>query len=191
MTEATLTRVLAPTADTICEVTRPEGKAAELLEAGLAPRAYLDVLVDAGEVHEAIRFLTHGLPIREAIWWALCSARVAHPEPNEAIARALEITEAWVMTPDEGFRRSAKEIAEAAGYDTPAGCVALAVYYSGGSLAGEDGPEIPPDENLAARVASGSLLLSTVADPENAVESARSVLDVGVEISNSRCPWEG
>src|SRR5512143_2593366 len=98
--------------------------------------AFVQALMDAGEFPVALAFLAYSLPTREAIWWAwTCARRMAAPQPTPAVQAALDGTERWIAQPSEINRRPTLELAESADLGTPAGCAALAVFFSGGSLA--------------------------------------------------------
>jgi hypothetical protein len=111
-------------------------EAKKLLRDGMTPRQYLDVLLEKQQFVDAVRFLAHVLPKREAVWWACLCARSAAgsgaPAPQTA---ALQAAERWVADPSEANRRAAQDAAEAAELGTPAGCAAMAAFWSGGSMA--------------------------------------------------------
>src|SRR5215217_9597163 len=105
------------------------------------PKAFIALLLER-ELHaDAVRFLAHGLPRREAVWWAwVCARKVAGAEPAPPIKAALDATERWIIQPSEEHRRQALQFGEAADFGTPAGCAALAAFMSTGSLAPPDAP---------------------------------------------------
>ncbi len=111
-----------------------------------APRSFLDALIEAGEFPDAVRFLAHALPKREAVWWAcLCAREAAGADPPEPVAAALRAAEAWVADPSEENRRAA--VARGRGGRAaapPAGCAAAAAFWSGGSLGPARRPGRPP-----------------------------------------------
>ena len=124
-----------------------------LLADGMTSRQYLDLLVERQLHADAVQFLAHALPKREAVWWAcLCAAEVLGPEPPPAAAAALEAARAWVIDPRDEKRRATFPAAEAAGLGTPAGCAAAAAYFSGGSLAPANLPVVAPAEHLTAHM---------------------------------------
>src|SRR5690349_7350251 len=106
------------------EVARPIqlGAAARaLLADGLTPPAFLDLLLAAGELVDACRFLAHLLPRREAVWWAcLCIRRVETPAGGEDAEAPLRAAEQWVADPSEDHRWAARRSAEAVELSTPA-----------------------------------------------------------------------
>lgn len=185
------TRILAATAQEICDLFEPEEEALALLQAGMTPQAFLAALEQAGECLEAVRFLAYALPKREVVWWTLGCVRERVPcEPDSAPSAALAATEAWVMDTSEQKRRAALVAAETTGFEHPAGCLALSAFLSGGSLAPEGLDDVPPGELLTAQTASGALLLAAVREPASADDTARAFLMKGLEIATTPCPWE-
>jgi hypothetical protein len=80
--------------------------------------------------------------------------------------------------------------AEAATFGTPAGCAAVAAFWSGGSLGPPNVPAIPPGEYLTAHGVAGAVMLAAVApEPEKAPGKYRGFLALGVEVSNGEHPW--
>jgi hypothetical protein len=151
----------------------------------------LDQLIAAAEFPEAIRFLAHELPKREAVWWAcLCVRKAAGADPPAPLAEALRAAEAWVADPTEENRRLARPAAEAAGYGTAAGCAAAAAFWSGGSLAPPDLPPVAPGEHLTAHGAASAVMLAAVAsEPETAPDKSREFLRLGLEVAEGAHPW--
>ena len=169
------------------------GAGAKALLAGdvPAPRAYIAQLLER-ELHaDAVRFIAHALPRREAVWWAwVCARKVAGAEPAPAVKNALDATERWIVQPNEEHRRQALYFGEAADFGTPAGCAALAAFMSSGSLAPPDAPPVPPDEFMTAKAVAGSVTLAAVTtEPERAVEKFNEFVKVGLEVADRTKLW--
>jgi hypothetical protein len=80
--------------------------------------------------------------------------------------------------------------AEAAGLDTPAGCAAVAAFWSGGSLGPPNVPVIPPGESLTAKGVAGAVMLAAVlTEPEKTPEKYRRFLAHGVEVAKGANRW--
>ena len=72
-----------------------------------------------------------------------------------------------------------------------AGCLALAAFYSHGSLAPPDQPAVPPPDGLTANTVAGAVLLAAAAaPPKQAPERLRHSLSMAVEIANQRLLWQ-
>lgn len=142
----------------------------------LAPRrplrAYAEALANAGLLIDAIRSMAYLLPAAESIRWAAGIVRsMSTARPASLRAAALAAVDAWLEEPDEATRRQAWESAEQAGFEHTESCLAMAVFFSGGSIAPVDQPELPPSENLHAASVAGAVLLAGVErTPEQAPE---------------------
>lgn len=164
----------------------------KLLRDGITPRAFLDALVAAGHLPDALRFLAAALPKREAVWWACVCARqgygTAVPPPAGA---ALQAAERWVADPSDANRRAAHPPAEAAGVGTPAGAAAIGAFLSGGSLAPPNLPAVPPPDHATALAVGGAVRLAAVlAEPEKAAAKHRRFLELGNAVENGTNRWK-
>ena len=183
----------------IISKTEAISNAAELAEEAMAlvspdvhPLDFVALLMEKKLYPDAVRFVAHALPKREAVWWAwVCARRSAGEQPPSKIKAALDATERWVAQPTEENRRSAMAAAEKAELGTAAGCAGLAAFFSGGSLAPPEAPPVPPGEFLTAKAVSGAVIFAAVAkEPERAPEKFRSFVAQGVEVTNRVKLWE-
>jgi len=74
----------------------------EVIESLRAQKLYIDL----------INFISHGLPVREGIWWACLALDLRRDIWNQEENRALEECKRWVTEPDEHKRRAAEYFAE-------------------------------------------------------------------------------
>src|ERR1700722_16356761 len=96
MSNGGLTKATAKTAAEVCKNFPLGDEAKKLLRDGSTPRQFLDVLVEKQQFPDAVRFLAHALPKREAVWWACLCARQAHgPNPPAPLGPALQAAEKW------------------------------------------------------------------------------------------------
>ncbi len=167
-------------------------EAMALLRADLHPLDFVALLMEKALFPDAVRFIAHALPKREAVWWAwVCARRSAGENPQPKIKAALDATEKWIAQPNDDNRRSAMAAAQEAELGTAAGCAGLAAFFSGGSLAPPDAPPVPPGEFLAAKAVSGAVIFAAAArQPERAPERFRSFVAQGVEVTNRVKLWE-
>ncbi|PZW50995.1 hypothetical protein C8P66_101212 [Humitalea rosea] len=120
-------------------------------------------LAAAGRMSDAARLAAHALPKREAVWWAcMCARAVPDPALLAADREALEAAELWVRRPDESARRAAMEIASRTGFRSPEAWAAVGAFWSGGSMAPEGQPAVPPGEHLTGVAIAGAIVLSAV-----------------------------
>lgn len=134
---------------------------------------------------DAVRVLAFALPNREGVWWACLAARATLPADRPpGMEAAIAAAEAWVYHPEEANRRAAFPPAEALGFQTPAGYAALAAFWSGGSLAPPDMPEVPPSPKLCpTAVAAAVLAAAVLSEPAKAEDKYRAALAAGLDIA--------
>lgn len=135
----------------------------KLLEGASDAATGMERLQGAGRMIEAARIAAYALPKREAVWWACMCAR-ATPDmkatPEDQVA--LDAAESWVRTPEEKARRAAMAAAEKARFSSAEAWAAVAAFWSGGSLAPEGQPAVPPAEHLTGSAIAGAVMLSAV-----------------------------
>jgi hypothetical protein len=171
---------------TISTVAELGEEAMALLGPEMHPLDFVARLMEKALYPDAVRFIAHALPKREAVWWGwVCARRAAGDHPQPKIKAALDATEKWIAQPSEDNRRSAMAAAQKAELGTAAGCAGLAAFFSGGSLAPPEAPVVPPGEFLSAKAVSGAVIFAAVAkEPERAPEKFKSFVAQGVEVSN-------
>lgn len=163
--------------------------AQELLQATWTVREFLEQLREAKLHADAVSFLAHALPKREAVWWASAACQETATEDRDATA--VQTAQRWVVETNEENRRSAMTAGEATGYETAAGWCALAAAYSGGSLVGPELPEVPPAEHLTAQAAANSVTLAaTAGDPADIAANYAAALALGIEVADGNHRWE-
>jgi hypothetical protein len=192
MAESVPTRPAPEKAAEICRQYEPGEEARRLLRDDLSADAYAALLTREHLYADAVQFLAHRLPKREAVWWAcLCVWKVLRPEPPAKEAVALEAAVHWVQDPSEANRRAAQKVGEAAGPGTPAGGVALAAFWSGGSMAPPGLPEVAPPTFLTARTLAGALRLAAVrVRPDAQDVPLRLFVDLGGAVADGKNRWE-
>ena len=176
----------------VCRRFKLEDEAGKLLQPQMTARQFLDALIQKQLFIDAVRFLAHALPKREAVWWAcVCARQVSGPTIAPAVAAALAAAEKWAADPSEENRRAAMPAAEAAEMGTPAGCAAMAAFFSGGSLAPPTAPVVPPAEHFTGSSVAGAVLLAGVCtQPEKAPEKYRKFLAAGLDVARQVNLWK-
>ena len=178
-------KVTDATAADICRRVDLSSEARAYLLPTLSPQAFISLLVDKEHIGDAIRFLAFSLPIREGVWWACVVAYANIAEPTELEAKCLERAAGWVYEPTDARRRSCMDAAESANFDGAAAYAALAAFWSGGSLAPPDLPEVAPDPKLGPIGVGASVLLSiTAGDPMQLNRRFEAALTRGIDIAN-------
>jgi hypothetical protein len=159
-----------------------------LLRDDPTPLEFLDALIAHERFADAIHFLAHAIPKREAVWWGCLCIKLAGGEnlsPKELAALTAAVR--WALRPEEEYRAAAKEPAKAAGLGVPAGNLALAVQFSGGSLTPPGLPEVPPKPTLTAQSVAGAIKLAAVTAPPEKIELMfRQFLALGIGIARGK-----
>src|ERR1700683_1168971 len=97
-------------------------EATGLLRPEIAPQDYVSLLMSKKLYADAVRFVAHALPKREAVWWGwVCAKRAAGADPPPKIKASLEATEKWMRQPDDESGRAAMAAAKGAQTPTAAG----------------------------------------------------------------------
>lgn len=127
-------------------------------------------LAAAQHLAEAARLCAHALPKREAVWWAcMCARGVPDPASTEADRAALDAAEAWVRRPQEEARRAASAAANATSFQQAEPWAAMGAFWSGGSMAPEGQPAVPPADHLTGVAVAGAVMIASVRlKPQNA-----------------------
>ncbi|QPK63328.1 hypothetical protein IVG45_21420 [Methylomonas sp. LL1] len=170
----------------ICQDIELDQPALSCLQSDPGPVEFLNALLAQQLYPDAVRFLARALPKREAVWWACLSARgTLDANPDQKLIKALEAAEAWVYKPTEPHRRQANAAAQIASFENPAAWAAIAAFWSEGSITPEDGPVVPPSDNLTAKAVAGAVMLAAVQNqPEKANDKYLFFLEQGADIAN-------
>ncbi len=183
MTTPTPVTQRAITVAQLCEIAGVGDDALAVLRPDLGPRELVTALVDAELFADAVRILAHALPKREGVWWAWMCAKRATLAPKDAESSALAATERWIAQPTEQNRRAAMDSAEAATFETPAGCAALAAFLTSGSIAPANVPAVPPPEFASSQAIAGAVTMAAVTtEPERSGEKFRAFIQQAVDV---------
>jgi len=157
------------------------------LDDELAPADYLNALMDIDYYYDAVVFLAHALPVREAVWWACVCSRY-HAQGAEAKYQlSLKAAESWAYEPSEENRQICKKFTVESEFATPASCAAAAAFWSGGNINAKDKPAMEPvPYTYAHAVTSAIAMAAGYGTPEeNEVEKRyRVYLQHGINIAN-------
>lgn len=176
----------------VCQLFELDEPAKPLLDEKQSTRQFFTLLLKQQMWLDAVRLLAHALPKREAVWWsALCvRAALGESEPTRKDRAALEAAERWVAEPDEKNRRAAQTAADATGYETAAGWTAAGAFWSGGSMAPEGMPDVPPKETLTPQAAVVAINLTATLDPDRTDELYAQFLSLGVAVADGQNRWD-
>lgn len=159
--------------------------ARQLLQEDLPPADYLDRLIAADLLPDAVRFLAAWLPKPVAVAWACDCVRSALSDSMRPTDQAaLDAAEAWADQPEDSNRRAAEAAAEACDYTGPAASVALAAFWSEGSLAPPDLAPVPPPETATVKAVTSALMMAApCGDPAQTSQRYQDFLDAGQRLA--------
>jgi hypothetical protein len=112
------------------------------------------------------------------------------PKLSPVDQSALGVAERWVAEPTEPNRRSAQGASEATGYETACGWAAGGAFWSGGSMAPPDLPEVPPKETLTAQAVVVAIKLTACAEPAKTASRFAEFLSLGGRVADGQERWK-
>jgi hypothetical protein len=142
------------------------------------PEIFFDALRAQGREPEAALFLGQALPRYEVVAWAARAVRELAPPDRTPDGEALKAALLWLQDPSDSRRRAAFEASERAGDGSPQRLCALAVFFSGGSLAPDHLQPVLPPKETAGKFAAAAVIRAAAAggQPKDAL---RQALDLG------------
>jgi len=176
----------------ICRAFEPSIEARQVLRDDLAADAYLALLYDGKLYDDALQFVVRWLPKRDAVWWGcLCVWKICRPELAGPQGAAMRAAVQWVLETNEENRRAAEKAAEAAGSATAAGCLALAAFWSVGSMAPAGLPEVQPPPDLTAKTVLAALAVASgQVEPARKKQYQRSFVRLAAEVGQLTNHWQ-
>lgn len=105
--------------------------------------------------------------------WLLGRLRRCEPP---ASAPLLDDMQRWVALPDEKLRWQIFHQAETLGFDTPAGALALSLFWSQGSMSPEGLEPVYPEPHLSAGMLHCALLMLVTRNADNPADGTRHLL---------------
>jgi hypothetical protein len=143
------------------------------------PEAFFDRLLEQGRDDDAAMFLGQALPRYEVVAWAAQTVRDLAPANLAAQdAEALDAALRWLTDPSDNRRRAAFDAAAKASGTSPQRMCALAVFFSGGSLAPADLEPLPAPKDAAGKFAAGAVLTAATRSGRRQ-EGLRAALALG------------
>jgi len=174
----------APSLRDLCERAKLEDDGKALLKDEHTPRQFLELLIGKELFLDAIRFLAFALPKREAVGWGcLCVRHSLGTEDAAKISATHLAVERWVSNPVEENRRAAQAAADKEGSESPSALLAMAAFYSGGSIGPANVQPIAPPDHVTPQFVAGAVMVSAVQkEPEKAAEKYRAFLEKGMAL---------
>lgn len=158
-----------------------------VLDHDLSPAEFMRLLLNGEHYSDAVVFLAHALPMREAIWWACVCARYHLNATDQLYQQGLTIAEAWVYDPSDAHRRICKRYMEQGEKPSAASLVCSACFWTGGTISVADAPpmEVPPHLYMHA-VAAAIITAVGFQMPDKKLRQQRYItyLKHGINIAN-------
>ena len=157
--------------------------AQKLFRSDLTPASYIGGLSKAGLFPDAVKFTAQVLGAKKSVAWAAACVRELGAETGQTEQQkaALAAAQQWLTDANEEARRAAQKAADAAKISTPEGCIAIAAFFSEGSIAPPHVDSVPPPRNVASKIAAGGILLAVVKEPKTASERFQRCLELGLQ----------
>lgn len=157
--------------------------AKQALTPEMSAEDYIEALLVRQLHPDAVQFIAHYLPKRQAVWWALgCVKQAAPPELPPEQDAALKSTERWIAEPTEENRQAAYKAAETADTSTPAGITALAAYYSDALPPTADPAKNAKAYFVTAKLVSAAVMLAAASEPEQCKVRFSGFASKGAEV---------
>lgn len=189
-TTETAIRIEQPLAHEVALDCNLSEAAQALLTPEIKAGSYLARLARENLWLDALRFAPYALERNSAIWWAtLCLWQYYRPAPPAEIDRCLKAVIAWLREPSETARREAYMASQAAKVTTPAGNLALAVFFEFGSLAPVGQPEVPAKPHFMPQSLGAAITLAIKQSPLD-LQAARQTdyVRLALEVMAGRWP---
>lgn len=161
----------------------PSGEAIALAEQYPDPADFLIAAQQQTHYSDAVLFLAHGLPLKEALWWGYhCTQQLT--EWNEQEQEVLDCVRDWITRSGESERRACGDAAQRQGLSSAAGWLAQAVFWSTGSMLDADQPPLPAPPFLYAQALSGAInLMAVIPDGAHIAARYRIFLAHGMDVA--------
>jgi hypothetical protein len=168
----------------LCEQAKLGEEAKALLKDGHTPQQFLELLIGKKLFQDAIRLVAFALPKREAVGWGcLCVRHSLGTDDASKISETQVAAEGWVSNPEDGNRWAAKGAADKEGLESPSALLALAAFFSGGSIVPASLQPVAPPDQMTSQFVAGAVMISAVKNqPEKAAEKCRVFLQKGMAL---------
>ena len=108
--------------------------------------------------NDLVQFISHAIPVREAIWWASLCIKQRHESWSPEQTQCIQVAQRWTQSPAEDLRRKAEMLANELNLNCGPSWLAQAVFWNGsGSIVSEQLPRVLPDPFLYAKAVAGAI----------------------------------
>lgn len=165
--------------------------AQQLLNTCDTARRFIRELQQQGLESDGLKVLPHLLPHRVSVWWGcLCAWDAQRSHSADAHHLAIEAVVRWVLLPSETNRRTCEHFGRALGLGVSPGALAMAAFWSTGSMSAPEFPHVAPPTELTSQVIGGVLHMAAVErDAHRFANQYRQYLAIGLEVAAGRLLW--
>ena len=96
----------------------------------LPPEAAMKCLLESGDLAGYISYVSHALPVREGVCWALACYKFSVSSLNSQEVEVLDLVRQWILEPIERLRQVLMQWAQALGSRCALGGLCLAVAHA-------------------------------------------------------------
>ena len=173
------------------EATR-QAAGGQKFSAASSPAAFVALLAREGDPADAVEFLARWLPPRQRIWWGcLALWHVYRPEPPAAVDTTLAALVHWVEEPSDENRRAARTAGDVLGPRHPVGALALAAFWSEGSMSLPELPEVLPPPGLSSQALASTLNLAVNSQPlDRSRDLYQHFVKLGLDVASEPMHWD-
>ena len=151
---------------------------------------FISILRDNKVLIDAVKMYAHSLPVRYTVYWAyLCLLTELGVEKNPERLKLLDKTYSWVIDPNEKKRQEFKVIFDNLGLQDPIGCLAISIFWSGGSISGPDNPAVAAPPNAASETAANAIISRCIPFGGEMLAKLSIALDVGADVVSKKRHW--
>lgn len=181
---APFTKIESTDASEVCQKFKLSDKlSVELLKTYTLSEEFFGKLLENKLYIDAVKFLAHVLPKHETILWA-CTCLQQNELLVSTNEKILEDAKNWLKKPSESFRQVIGKSNNLSDFANPFTWLALAIFWSEGSLTGPEEPVVVPGPTLTAQASSGAIMLAAVLmEPEAANIKYETYLKLGINIA--------
>ena len=155
--------------------------ARQLVRDDSIPSTYLDSLEKQELYEDAVRFQAYKMPVHPGIQWASnCIDELRDPALKSEKDAPFESAGQWLKAPGDPTRYAARDAADKPDATGPSRLLALAVFFSGGSVASPESPTAEPPPYSAQQLIAGAVTIAVVGhEAQHAVDRYKKALAIG------------
>lgn len=179
-----------PSAAEVCTRFELSEAAGALLRPDHSVDAFAKLLFEKEQYIDLISFWAHFLPKKGAIWWGcLCLWGLCRPEPPPPAATTLNAIVDWLRDGKEENRRRCEASALDAGISAPAGALAMAAFWSEGSISAPNLPKVEAPPFGSSRTVAAAVVSITLKVSGDPVAVYKRVDTLAREVASGKNRW--